>query len=201
MSERLVPRRDFLRAGSLLAVGPLLEGCAAATAAPAANVPSPVRQSAWDMSWLDRVTGKYRVVFNVTRIDGMGFGQGWNWLEGHVQAHGLTDAELNLVFVLRHEAVRMVLAEAMWTRIAASGASTEFRNELARVADRGAILLACNQALMGQAHALRQKESLEEADARAQVRAAVKPGVYVMPNGVFAVSRAQTAGCSYFQPG
>jgi hypothetical protein len=70
-----------------------------------------------------------------------------------------------------------------------------------RLMSRGAIILACNNALSGQAYGLKQKENLSEADAYAQIRAAVTPGVYVMPNGIFSVARAQEAGCSLFMPG
>ena len=37
--------------------------------------------------------------------------------------------------------------------------------------------------------------------AQAQVRASVADGVYVMPNGIYSVARAQEAGCSLFIPG
>lgn len=70
-----------------------------------------------------------------------------------------------------------------------------------RLMNRGAIILACNNALSGQAFGLKEKEGLSEADAYAQIRAAVTPGVYVMPNGIFSVARAQEAGCSLFMPG
>ena len=72
---------------------------------------------------------------------------------------------------------------------------------LRRLMSRGAIVLACNNALSGQAYGLKQKEGLSDADAYAQIRASVTPGVYVMPNGIFSVARAQEAGCSLFMPG
>jgi hypothetical protein len=70
-----------------------------------------------------------------------------------------------------------------------------------RLMNRGAIILACNNALSGQAYGLKEKEGLTDADAYAQIRSAVTPGVYVMPNGIFSVARAQEAGCSLFMPG
>jgi hypothetical protein len=64
----------------------------------------------------------------------------------------------------------------------------------------GAIVLTCDSALRGVAFQLRQKEpSLSMDQAIAGIRAAVIPGAYVMPNGVFAVSAAQDAGCNYMR--
>jgi hypothetical protein len=63
---------------------------------------------------------------------------------------------------------------------------------------RGAIVLTCDNALRGVAHRLRQRETqLTRESAHAEVRRQVLPGVYVMPNGIFAVSAAQDAGCHY----
>jgi len=75
------------------------------------------------------------------------------------------------------------------------------RITIRRLMARGVIMLACNNALGGQAYSLKQKEGITEADAQAQVRASVAEGVYVMPNGIFSVARAQEAGCSLFMPG
>ena len=206
-SDSTLPRRSFLHAVSVssaaLAATGLLDACASTASVSGAPRPPQPANTTWDMSWVDRLTSPYRVVFNVTQLSNaeMAMSQAALWLDGHAQAHGLSDADLNLVMVFRHDAVRAVLSEAMWTRLAASGARTDFRAGMARLASRGATFLACNMALMGQAHALVEKESISDADARTQVRAAVAPGVFVMPNGVFAVNRAQTAGCSYFQPG
>jgi intracellular sulfur oxidation DsrE/DsrF family protein len=66
---------------------------------------------------------------------------------------------------------------------------------------RGVIMLACNNALNGQAYTLKQKENISETEAQAQLRASVADGVYIMPNGIFSVARAQEAGCSLFMPG
>jgi intracellular sulfur oxidation DsrE/DsrF family protein len=65
---------------------------------------------------------------------------------------------------------------------------------------QGAVVLACNNALRGVAFMLRRKETSLSADAAmAEVRKSVLPGVYVMPNGIFAVSAAQDAGCHYMR--
>lgn len=67
---------------------------------------------------------------------------------------------------------------------------------------QGAIVLTCNNALTGMANMLRRKETgkLASADAAlAEIHRHVIPGAYVMPNGIFAVSAAQDAGCHYMK--
>jgi len=168
------------------------------------------------------------VVFDVTKIsDGDALWQATSWMQGYAEAEGATDADLNAVLVFRHSAVTMVLNDAMWTRLgvasgrADSTASTgpkrnPYLGDVTPVAmtpgthspmtvrklmARGVIMLACNNALNGQAYALKDKEKISETDAQAQVRASVADGVYIMPNGIFSVARAQEAGCSLFMPG
>jgi hypothetical protein len=237
ITPTLFPRRAFLRTlaagSSTLAAAGFLEGCATVAAQGASTTPAPGPSStgAWDMSWLGLLKAQHRVVFNVTQIaGGNALYQGNSWMDGYAQAHGLRDADLNLVLVFRHDAVRMVLNDTMWARtgpdaaksdtsapvppptrnqflgdisaaLAGKGPPAVAPNTIAQLMSRGAIIIACNMALNGQAFTLRRKETLSESDAQAQIRAAVSPGVFVMPNGVFSIGRAQDAGCGYFQPG
>src|SRR5689334_20949304 len=64
---------------------------------------------------------------------------------------------------------------------------------------RGVIVLTCNVALTGLGRMLKAKEYIPDEDAIAAVRNSVIPGVYVMPNGIYAACRAQEAGCNYFK--
>ncbi|MFI5310179.1 MAG: hypothetical protein ACHQQ3_03010 [Gemmatimonadales bacterium] len=64
---------------------------------------------------------------------------------------------------------------------------------------RGVIVLCCNLALMQHAGRLARAESMPVEDARASVINALVPGVIRMPSGVFAVARAQEAGCHFIR--
>jgi intracellular sulfur oxidation DsrE/DsrF family protein len=215
---------------SLLGIGALLEGCGvqSASARPAAPWPVPSRRGAWDMSWVGRVNRPHRVVFDITKIsDGDALWQASSWMEGYAQAEGAGDSDLNAVLVFRHAAVTMVLEDEMWARLntkastpeqkptaatqrnpylgeattaAASGSATG-QMTIRRLMARGAIVLACNNALNGEAFSLKQRENISESEAQSQIRASVAHGVYVMPNGIFSVARAQEAGCALFIPG
>ena len=64
---------------------------------------------------------------------------------------------------------------------------------------RGALLLACNLALMNLGGQLAAKTKGDAAAVRAELRAGLLPGVELVPSGVFGVMRAQEAGCTYMR--
>jgi intracellular sulfur oxidation DsrE/DsrF family protein len=161
------------------------------------NTPASGSTNTWDMSWVDRLTKPHRFVFDPTGSGEMAVFQLNNWMQGYADAYGKTDADLNPVIVFRHESVGVVLSDAMQGRIGRSHGSLS--QAVDKLVGRGVIVLACNLALRGQSHMLAERESIDQAEAHKQVRAAVRTGVYVMPNGVFALGRAQDAGCGYIR--
>jgi intracellular sulfur oxidation DsrE/DsrF family protein len=196
-----MPRRKFLShvttGGAAMSAVALMNGVPLAQAQ-GSHVPSPAQATeTWDLSWIDRINRPHRLVIDPTGSGEMAMGQLSNWMQGFADAYGKTDADLNGVVVFRHEAVGVVLNDAMQTRLGRSNNSLSQTME--RYMARGVIVLACNMALRGQSHSLSQRESIDQAEAHKQIRAAVRPGVYVMPNGVFAIGRAQDAGCGYLR--
>ena len=233
MNHRLNPRRDFLRTvsvGSAVAATAGLQACASSVAAITTSTP-PQPARGFDLSWVDRLKAPYRVAFNITQKNDLGLMQTWMWMDGFRQAYGTEDKDLNAVLVFRHEAVAMMLDDAMWARMgimesssgAGSGTTTAAppgRNPwlskpassapsgaqgtdytISALRSRGVIMLACNVALRGQGSRLRQKENLPPDEADRAIRNAVVPGCYIVPNGIFGISRAEMAGCAYFAPG
>ncbi|MGH7655446.1 MAG: hypothetical protein ACREN6_12365 [Gemmatimonadaceae bacterium] len=61
----------------------------------------------------------------------------------------------------------------------------------------GGTVLACNLAFGDVVDRFRKEEKLDETAARERAVAHVIPGVILQPSGVFAVLRAQEAGCRY----
>lgn len=197
---------------------------AAVVAQQAAAAPA---QVTWDMSWQQKL-GKYRTAYDAPEVqDGAALWFANAAMNGYKAAMQVPDGEFTPVLVLRHAAAIMVLNDAMWARL---DAGTELklkdpttgepakRNPFIKWAqgdkhslvsrtvaldalqERGAIVLTCNNALLGISARLRGKEpSLTREQAVAAVREAVLPGVYVMPNGIFACSAAQDAGCHYMR--
>ena len=233
MNHQSNPRRDFLRTvsiGSTIAAAAGLQACASSVGAITTSSPSRPT-SDFDLSWIDRIKAPYRVAFNITQKNDLGLMQTWMWMDGFRQAHGTEDKDLNAVLVFRHEAVAMMLNDAMWARMAitesgsagatgnaaavapgrnpwltkpassAPSGSQDSDYTISALRARGVIMLACNVALRGQVGRLRQKENLTQEDADKAIRSAIVPGCYVVPNGIFGVARAQSAGCAYFAPG
>ena len=195
----------------------------AAAGAPAGSTSAP----AWDMSWTKRL-GKYRTAYDSPEImGGAALAYASAAAAGYKAALGTADREFTPVLILRHAASVMVLDDEMWETIGI-GQSRSLKDpttgEPAKrnpfinfrqgdkfsmisadtgvdsLMQRGAIVLACNNALRGSAYQLRQKQpSLTAEAALAEIRRHVIPGAIVMPNGIFAVSAAQDAGCHYMR--
>ena len=222
----MTQRREFLRQASLLAAGSMaassLEAQASATAsATATSVPQGA--NAWDMSWVDRITGRYRMAFDAPEVsDGTVLHQTRNFLSGYSAVYGLTDADLSAVMVIRHAAIAMVLSDVLWAdgmfgekdklKDPRTG-ETAKRNPFINVAPgsrhaltwpdgaldtlmtRGVIVLACDLAMRNVAGSIASARSIPRQDATKLVMDNLLQGVYRMPTGVFATCRAQAAGC------
>lgn len=222
----MTQRREFLRQASLLAAGSLaassLEAQASATATATASA-APQGADAWDMSWVDRITGKYRMAFDAPQVsDGTVLHQTRNFLSGYGAVYGLADGDLTAVMVIRHAAIAMVLSDALWAdgtfgekdklKDPQSG-DTAKRNPFINVAagsryaltwpdgaldtlmTRGVIVLACDLAMRNVAGGIARSRSIPREEAAKLVQDSLLPGVYRMPTGVFATCRAQAAGC------
>jgi len=221
-------RRDALKslAGSAIALASL---GAAACAAPAqtistapTSIPPVSGRGNWDMSWLQKINKRRRMVFDTSDVmDGMGIGFVAAYLEGAADAYG--DPDASTVLVHRHSSVSIVLNDEMWKRIGLGethkmkdSKTGEFvqvnpflsknqKNQdfaegtLDKLMGKGTIVVACNRALTARAFTLASKEKISRDEARKQLFAAIVPGVYVVPNGVFGVCAAQEAGCGYIR--
>src|SRR5437868_3716896 len=64
---------------------------------------------------------------------------------------------------------------------------------------RGVMFLVCNRATMGLASTLAKKVNKPVEEVQNDLRANVVPGATLMPNGVFALIRAQNAGCAFYR--
>jgi hypothetical protein len=64
---------------------------------------------------------------------------------------------------------------------------------------QGAVVLACNLALNQVIGGIARRTSQKVEDVRAEVHAGLVPGVILQPSGVYAVLRAQEAGCVYLR--
>ena len=219
-------RRDFvgrLAASALLAGMPLPVDASVR----ALSQPSTGRAEEWDLSWVKRLTGKYRAVFDVPEIDsGYGVWRASIWGKQYQEVLGAKPNDLSSVLVLRHNGIQLAMQQGYWDKytigkeknvlhpVTQQGTDrnpallSSTRNEVPAMFDdaaldkfiaRGGIVLACNLALQDVVEAIQKKENASEDEARKQAIAALVPGVILQPSGVFAALHAQDAGCKYIR--
>ena len=70
-------------------------------------------------------------------------------------------------------------------------------SSISALQQRGLVCLVCNRATMGWAGQIAEKTQQKKADVYAELRANLIPGAYLVPSGIFALVRAQNAGCAY----
>ncbi len=194
-------------------------------AAPAAPAPAtPAAPAKWDDSWTARITGKHKGVFDCPEIgEGALVGQAYNYYASMKQVYDISDAEISAVLVIRHAAIPLALDDEMWAKYEIGKmekykdpvtkkwatknpfykASPEQKGMAPYTLDafiqRGAILMGCNLAFMGMASQIAQQSGQERNGVRDELKAHLLPGLTLAPNGIFAVMRAQEAGCSYIR--
>jgi hypothetical protein len=181
----------------------------------------------WDLSWVKRITGKYRAIFDVPEIDsGYGVWRASIWGKQYMDVLGAKPNELSAVLVLRHNGIQLAMQQTYWDKygigkeknvlhpVTQQGTDrnpallSSSRNEVPAMFDdaaldkfigRGGIVLACNLALQDVVEAIQKKENASEADARKQAISFMVPGIILQPSGVFAALHAQDAGCKYIR--
>lgn len=190
--------------------------------------PSPAVQGApWDVSWVARITGSHRCVFDCTEIeDGAGFLRAMIWTRQYAETLGISPGDMTAVVVIRHSAIPLAMSQEYWDRYgigAAKGVKGIFteqpttRNPLLLRADRNelppayaqfnldgflaarGIVLACNLAFAECVRTVAKADGVDQAEARTRALATLLPGVILQPSGVFASVRAQEAGCVYLK--
>ena len=210
-------RREFL---DRIALGALSLG-ALPLPLPLGAEPAGAPDPKWDLSWVQRVTGKHRVVLDVPEIDsGYGVWRASIWANQYQEVLGAAPRDLSTVLVLRHTGIMLAMREAFWQQYGVGKAKNAMhpvsmtptdRNPalladvpapfdslaLDKLIARGGIVLACNLAFDEPVGMIKAKDGLDDAAARARAIELLVPGVILQPSGIFAVVRAQEAGCQY----
>ena len=213
----MTQRREFLETLGML-MGAMTIGAAELQAAP---VPG---DSPWDTSWLDALAAaQFRVVFNASEInDGTVMDQVRTFLDHFHDVHGTADAQTRAVIVFRRLGAPMAFNDAMWDRYAigediriadpgtrrgakrnlfwraAVGASPQdVALQLETLQQRGAISLVCSIATNTWAARTAARLHLDADAVASEIRANLIPGAILVPSGIYALIRAQNAGCAY----
>jgi intracellular sulfur oxidation DsrE/DsrF family protein len=202
---------------------------AGAVPAPAGALPklpdvAPLAPIEFDDAWTSRLSGKYRAVFDSPDIeDGTAVFNAYAYMKGFKDMYKLADTDVNAVVVIRHRAIPMALDDEMWSRykLGEYAKITEFGSEkwatrnpflnalpgdeedaeyaISALTKRGVVFLACAMATQGMASILAKRSGDKSAAMFDELRRHLIPGLALQPSGIFAVMRAQAAGCHYMR--
>ena len=219
-------RREFLgqaAAGALFGAMPLSlrEITRLAAAEP------PVSQEQWDLTWVNRVTGKHKAIFDVPEIEsGYGVWRATLWTNQYNQVLKVAPRDLSAVVVLRHNGIWLAMQQAFWDTYGVGKEKNVLhpvtqqptdrnpvllassRGEVPEMFDavaldkfigRGGIALGCALAFDEVVESVKAKDKVNDDEARKRAMAGLVPGVTLQPSGVFAAIRAQEAGCTYLR--
>lgn len=182
------------------------------------------KHSAWDTSWIDRLAAaQYRVVFNASDVsDGAAMNYAWTFFEDYHTVHDTSDAQTRPVIVFRRLGTPMAFNDAMWDRYplgedtkttdsatrapakrnvfwsARPGASPEsVAMKIETLHGRGMISLVCAYATANIGRGLAEKTKRDVREVQDELKANLVPGAILVPSGIYALIRAQNAGCAY----
>ena len=169
-------------------------------------------------TWLNRITGKHKMVFDAPEVNG-GMPVIWPrvWLNGNNENYGTKDTDNSGVVILRHAAIPLAMKDELWAKYKLGeafsikeGETAATRNIFAKVMPlplpgtgveallaSGVQFGVCNVALTIYSGMVAQKMGMDGAAVKADWVAGLIPGCQVVPSGVLAVSRTQEKGCGY----
>ena len=226
MSE--TPRRDFLSqlAAAGLATAGLSVLGSAAHAQSAAGAGAAPGAPKFDDSWTARVrSARHKAVFDAPEVqDGLGLWQAWLFRRGYRDALGPAEGAATVLAIDDALWAKYKLGEVRKLNDPVTKKPAE-RNPFARplpdapkpegnfavmlegqpepniqtLLKDGAVVLACNVALENMIGAMAKRSDQTVEAVRAETHANLVPGVILQPSGVYAVLRAQEAGCVYLR--
>lgn len=185
--------------------------------------PPAAPQQQWDTSWVARITGKHRAMFDVPEVQGgVGVFRAAIWGRQYTDVLKLQPADLSTVVVLRHGGIPLVMTNEFWSTYevgkrmkikddngktqklspvlpdpSATGPGSPYT--LDKLIAAGAVALGCNMAFRSIVSLVEKQDKLKPAEARTKALSMVIPGVILQPSGIFANVMAEEAGCHFVQ--
>jgi hypothetical protein len=215
----LTPRRGFVKS---VAAGAAALVAAKWSTARAETLPPPDARSSLKDDWVSRIKGQYRQVFDAAEVNsGFGVVYALNFLESTKEAHNVSDSDMTAVVSFRHFATPLALKDEIWEKYKigamppinvtdpqtkAPATRNIFHNNVmlypgvtyeSVIATRPVIVTACSMALTVLSSMAAETAGVSAEQAKAEWFAGLIPGVIAVPSGVYAVNRAQQAGCTF----
>lgn len=204
------------RRGFLTSVGALAG--AAAMLPDVANA-EPTPQGGWDMSWLDRLTGKHKQVFDFANLE-IGLLVVKNWYDAWETVYGLKQPQVNAVVGIGGHAFAVNAGDGLYERFPigqqwkvtdTDTGKPALRNifldgpksgpfvgaGVRALQARGAIFWQCNNALNGVASQLAAAVQRPQPEVYQELKAGLNPGVILVPAHTMLIGMSQERGCTY----
>ena len=166
-------------------------------------------QGGWDLSFLDKLTGKHRQVFDIADLD-LGLVVVKNWLDAWESVYGLKHPDVNAVVGIAGKGFAINAGDAlyekfpigeMWKVNDPSTGKPATRNmHLANVKAlqaRGATFWMCNNALNNVSNRLANATQRPQPEVIKELVAGLNPGVIIVPAHTMLLGIAQEKGFSY----
>ncbi|HYD53754.1 MAG TPA: hypothetical protein VEA99_14050 [Gemmatimonadaceae bacterium] len=182
----------------------------------------------WDTSWMKKVAGKHRAIFDIPEIESAyGIWRSQFWGMQMQEVFKAKPADLSTVIVLRHNGIELAMQQPYWDKYGVGKAhnathpATQQATErnpallasargeidaqfdalaLPKVIERGSIVLGCNLAMeFFVVPKIAKVDGVSVEEARTRARGYLVPGVTLQPSGVFAALMAQEVGCKYIR--
>lgn len=179
------------------------------------------RSDDWDLSWLERLTGKHKQVFDVGKME-----EGdnplrtvRNYLNAMRDVLHLSDADLNAVVAIAGSGFPINAGHALWAKFdlgekwkikdpktggwsqrnvfLGDDPDAKAGDDVLALQRRGAIFWQCNNALNGVIGWLAQASGRPPAEVGPEVRAGLNPGVIIVPAHTMCLGLVQERGCTY----
>ncbi len=185
----------------------------------------PAVQGQFDTSWPQKLTGKYKAVFDVPELTGgSGVWRAGLWCNHYRDLRGAQPEDLSPVLVIRHSAIPFIMTQEFWdsydvaklnkvmhpltekkTRrnpVLMTAEDDQLPPTFANLAlhkqmERGTVVLACAMAFNAMVSLVAKRDKLGNPAAREKAMSMVLPGVIMQPNGIFGLTLAQENGCAF----
>ena len=216
MKEQTTHRRGF--------IGALLGGAAAfglsSVLAPAKMLGATTLSNpgvADAEKWFEQVKGKHKMVFDVPKHnDGRAIGWALTLMDTYNDL-GTPDADLSIVLIFRSGGTPLALADPIWVKYGV-GKRIEMKDPETKVyakknlfakcktedddcielfQKRGGLVGVCNHAIEGMSEGLAKQMKLKKEDVLKDFMDNLLPEIQLMPSGIWAIHRAQEAGCAF----
>ena len=208
-------RRAFL---SRLGTGATAAGLTVLADRPAAAAQS-ARQGEWrprrhaEDDWLDGIPGAHRLIFDTTSPGGfdMALRFATNYFTANQASYGLSDADLAVVIVARHDATPFTYKDSMWAKHGVSLAQRSgftdpttkqpptvnvYRTRVEELVKKGVQLAVCQMATRNLAGVITRATAGNTDSVYNELVGNLLTGGRMVPAGIVALNRAQERGYS-----